>query len=70
MLFRNWVIGFAASILYIVKDYVPKEGFKQKKKIKLHKDLIGIHESMRPKDSNSLNYMKQKQTNDIKPFNF
>jgi hypothetical protein len=70
MIFRNWVIGLAASIMYIVKDYVPKEGFKQKKKIKIHKDLMSVDNSLRPKDSNSLFYMKQNQSSDIKPFNF
>jgi hypothetical protein len=70
MIFRNWVIGLAASIMYIVKDYVPKEGFKQKKKIKLHKDLMSVDQSLRPKDSNSVFFMKQNQSEDIKPFNF
>lgn len=70
MIFRNWVMGLAAAIMFIVKDYIPKEGFKQKKKIRLHKDLMNVNDSLRPKDSNSVFYMKQKQSETIKPFNF
>ncbi len=70
MIFRNWIIGLAAAIMFIVKDYVPKEGFKQKKIIKLHKDLMSVDQSLRPKDSNSVFFMKQNQSHDIKPFNF
>ncbi len=70
MIFRNWMIGLAATIMFIVKDYVPKEGFKQKKTIKLHKDLMTIDHTLRPKDSNSVFFMKQDQSPDIKPFNF
>jgi hypothetical protein len=70
IIFRNWLLGFAAAIMYVVKDYVPKEGFKQKKKIKLHKNLMSIDESLRPKDSNSMFYMKKEQSDDIKPYNF
>jgi hypothetical protein len=72
ILFRNWMLGLGAAIMFIVKDYVPKvkEGFKQKKTIKLHKDLINVDNSLRPKDSNSVFFMKQSQSHDIKPFNF
>lgn len=69
IIIRNRLLGFAAVIMYIIKDYVPKEGFKQKKTIKLHKNLMSIDESLRPKDSNSMFYMKQ-PSNDIKPYNF
>ena len=63
-------MGLAAAIMFIVKDYIPKEGFKQKKRIRIHKDLMNINDSLRPKDSNSLFYMKQSRSGDIKPFNF
>ncbi len=70
MIFRNWVLGLGAAIMFIVKDYVPKEGFQPKKTIKLHKDLMNVDHSLRPKDSNSVFFMKQPQSHDIKPFNF
>lgn len=68
--YRNIILGFAAAIMYIIKHYVPKEGFKQKKQIKLHKDLLSIDESLRSKDSNSLFYMNHKSNQeDISPYN-
>lgn len=49
----NSILGLIAAIIYIIKMYVPKEGFVNKK-IYVKKDNLNIEESMRPKDSNSL----------------